>query len=160
MCRLRLRGLFPPGMAGHPCLTLRAKSLSLRGDPAKPVVPGGSESGDRFGIPNPRESGSVIGADRRRSGPSCVLPQGLPQGQTESGGIVLAAICWAASTQRRCHPQEALYLPTFSHLLIVNKLLSLSLSLSLRLSGTQMRRKETEYRQHKSAIRWPNICYM
>jgi hypothetical protein len=25
-------------------------------------------------------------------------------GQTESGGIVLAAICWA---QRRCHPEEA-----------------------------------------------------
>ena len=36
----------------------------------------------------------------------------------------------ATSAQRRCHPQEALYLPTFSHLLIVNKLLSLSLSLS------------------------------
>ncbi len=31
----------------------------------------------------------------------------------------------ATSAQRRCHPQEALYLPTFSHLLIVNKLLSL-----------------------------------
>jgi len=39
--------------------------------------------------------------------------------------------CWAMSAQRRCHPQEALYLPTFSHLLIVNKLFSLSLSLSL-----------------------------
>jgi hypothetical protein len=57
--------------------------------------------------------------------------RGVPQGQTESGGIVLADICWATSAQRRCHPQEALYLPTFSHLLIVNKLLSLSLSLSL-----------------------------
>jgi hypothetical protein len=33
-------------------------------------------SGKRFGIPKPRESGSVIGADRR-SGPSCVLPQGV-----------------------------------------------------------------------------------
>jgi hypothetical protein len=62
---------------------------------------------------------------------SCVLPKGVPQGQTESGGIVLAAICWATSAQRRCHPEEALYLPTSSHLLIVNKLLSLSLSLSL-----------------------------
>ena len=41
-------------------------------------------SGKRFGIPKPRESGSVIGADRRRSGPSCVLPQGVPQGQKES----------------------------------------------------------------------------
>ena len=67
-------------------------------------------------IPKPRESGSVIGADWRRSGPSCVLPKGVPQGQTESGGIVLAAICLATSAQRRCHPQEALYLPTFSHL--------------------------------------------
>ena len=34
----------------------------------------------------------------------------------------LAAICWAPSAQRQCHPTEALYLPTFSHLLIVNKL--------------------------------------
>ena len=24
--------------------------------------------------------------------------------------------CWATSAQRRCHPEEALYLPTFSHL--------------------------------------------
>ena len=31
----------------------------------------------------PRESGSVIGADRRRSGPSRVLPKGVPQGQRE-----------------------------------------------------------------------------
>ena len=23
--------------------------------------------------------------------------------------------CWATSAQRRCHPEEALYLPTFSH---------------------------------------------
>ena len=43
--------LFPPGMAGHPCLTLLATSLSLQGDPAKPrddpgppVVPGGQGS--------------------------------------------------------------------------------------------------------------------
>ncbi len=55
----------------------------------------------------------------------------LPKGQKKSWGIVLAAICWAPSAQRRCHQKEALHLPTFSHLLIVNKLLSLSLSLSL-----------------------------
>jgi hypothetical protein len=30
----------------------------------------------------------------------CVLPKGVPQGQSESGGIVLAAICWAPSAQR------------------------------------------------------------
>ena len=81
--------------------------------PARPLYQGVR---DRFGIPKPRQSGSVIGADRRRSGPSCVLPKGVPQGQLESGGIVLAAICWATSAQRRCHPQEALYLPTSSHL--------------------------------------------
>jgi hypothetical protein len=43
-----------------------------------------------------------------------VLPKGVPQGQTESGGIVLAAICWAPSARRRCYPREALYLPTFT----------------------------------------------
>ena len=57
--------------------------------PTSIPVPRGS--GDGFGIPNPRGSGSVIGAGRRRSGPSCVLPKGVPQGQTESGGLVLAA---------------------------------------------------------------------
>ena len=54
--------------------------------------------------------------------------QCVPQGQTESGGIILASICWAPSAQRRCHPKEAFYLLTFSHILIVNKPLSLSLS--------------------------------
>jgi len=76
----------------------------------------------------------VIGADRRRSGPSFVLPKGVPHGKTETGGMVLAAMCWAPSAQRRCHPKEALYSPTFSHLLIVKKPLSLSLSLSLSLA--------------------------
>jgi hypothetical protein len=41
----------------------------------------------------------------------------------------MGILCWTTCAQARCHPQEALYLPTFSHLLIVNKLLSLSLSL-------------------------------
>ena len=35
-----------------------------------------------------RKSGSVIGADRQRFGPSCVLLKRVPQGRTESGGIV------------------------------------------------------------------------
>jgi hypothetical protein len=40
--------------------------------------------------------------------------------------------CWATSAQRRCHPEEALYLPTFSHLFDCQQTsLSLSLSLSL-----------------------------
>ncbi len=89
--------LSPPGMAGHPCLTLRARSLSLQGDPAN-IGKGCSRparctrgAGDRFGISNPRKSGSVIGADRQRLGPSCVLLKRVPQGRTESGGIELAA---------------------------------------------------------------------
>jgi hypothetical protein len=61
-------------------------------------------SGDRFGVPKPRESGSVIGTYRRRPGPPCVLPKSVPQGQTESGGIVLAVICCSPSAQRRCDP--------------------------------------------------------
>jgi len=36
------------------------------------------------------------------------------------------APCKYSCIQRRCHPKEALNLPTFSHLMIVNKLLSLS----------------------------------
>jgi len=35
-------------------------------------------------------------------------PLCLPQGQAESGGIMLAAICWAACAQRRCLPDRAL----------------------------------------------------
>jgi hypothetical protein len=81
--------------------------------PFRPLYQGSRRS---VWIPNPRESGAEIGADRRRSGPSCVLPKDVQQGrgQTESEGIVLAAICWAPSAQRRCHPKEALYLPTFT----------------------------------------------
>ena len=56
-----------PGMAGHPV-----------SHPTCDVPFPPRRSGDRVGIPKPRESGSVIGADRRRSGPSCVLPQDLP----------------------------------------------------------------------------------
>ena len=89
---------------------------------------------DRFGIPNPRKSGSVIGADRQRFGPSCVLLKRVPQGRTESGGIVLAANAGprvpsgGVTLKRRCT-----YRPSVIYL-IVNKLLSLSLSLSLALS--------------------------
>ena len=82
---------------------------------------------DRFGIPNPRKSGSVIGADRQRFGPSCVLLKRVPQGRTESGGIVLAANAGprvpsgGVTLKRRCT-----YRPSVIYL-IVNKLLSLSL---------------------------------
>jgi len=72
---------FSPWMEGHPsrCLTLRGRSLYLQGDPAN-IGKGWSRPArctrgaeDRFGIPNPRKSGSVIGADRQRFVPSCVL---------------------------------------------------------------------------------------
>ena len=83
---------------------------------------------DRFGIPNPRKSGSVIGADRQRFGPSCVLLKRVPQGRTESGGIALAANAGprvpsgGVTLKRRCTSD-------LQSSLIVNKLLSLSLSL-------------------------------
>ncbi len=95
----------------RPFPSKETRRILERGDPAARCTRG---SGDRFGIPKPRESGSAIGANRRGSWPSCVLPKGVPQGQRESGDIELAAICWALSVQRRCHPEEALYLPTFT----------------------------------------------
>ena len=82
------------------------------------------EAVDRFGIPNPRKSGSVIGADRQRFGPSCVLLKRVPQGRTESGGIALAANAGprvpsgGVTLKRRCtHRPSVIYL-------IVNKPLS------------------------------------
>ena len=70
-------------------------------------------------------------ADRQRSVPSCVLLKRVPQGRTESGGIVLAANAGPrvpsgdVTQKRRCT-----YRPSVIYL-IVNKLFSLSLSLSL-----------------------------
>jgi hypothetical protein len=98
-----------------------------------------------------RPSGRAVSKDRLGSwdGLSLSLSQppfvrkGVPHGQTESGGIVLAVIipplaviCWAHARRggvrlvlvRLVLPHRALYLPTFSHFLIVNKLLSPSLS--------------------------------
>ena len=72
----------------------------------------------------------MIGADRRRSGPSCVLPKGVPQGQTESGGSTRRHML-GPERPEAVSPDRALYLPTFSHLLIVNKLLSLEEALYL-----------------------------
>jgi len=74
----------------------------------------------------------VIGADRQRFGPSCVLLKRVPQGRTESGGIVLAAQhrvpSGGVTQERRCT-----YQPSVIYW-IVNKRLSLSLYLSLSLS--------------------------
>ena len=83
--------------------------------PARPLYQGVC---DQFETPNPRKSGSVIWADRQRFGPSCVLLKRVPQGRTESGGIVLAANAGSrvpsgsVTLKRRCRQ----YLPTFSHL--------------------------------------------
>jgi len=108
--------------------------------PARPpVVPGVTRgAGDRFGIPNPRKSGSVIGADRQRFHPSCVLLKRVPQGRTESGGIVLAANAGPRApsggvTLKRC----CTYRPSVIYL-IVNKLLSHTHTLSLSLASLSL----------------------
>ena len=137
--------IFFPWMAGRrrvvspyvrgPFPSQEIRRIPERDDPGPPVVPG--RAVDRFGIPNPRKSGSVIGADRQRFGPSCVLLKRVPQGRTESGGIVLAANAGprvpsgGVTLKRRCT-----YRPSVIYL-IVNKLLSLSLSLYLSLSLSQ-----------------------
>jgi len=81
--------------------------------PTSIPVPRGS--GDGFGIPNPRDSGSVIGADRTVWALLCVAERRATRPNGE-WGFSTRRQCWATSGQRRCHPQEALYLPTFSHL--------------------------------------------
>jgi len=53
----------------------------------------------------------------------------------------------------RCHPKEALCLPTFSHLLIVNKLLSLSLSLSLLILNVTRGASSLTQCTHSSSFR-------
>ena len=76
----------------------------------------------------------MIGADRKRTLPSCVLPQGERRRATRPNRE------WRYSTRRHMleperpeavWPVKALRSPTFSRFSIVNKLLSLSLSLSL-----------------------------
>ena len=39
---------------------------------------------------------------------NCMLPKGVPQGQTESGVIVLAAICWAREREREIERKESI----------------------------------------------------
>jgi hypothetical protein len=86
--------VFFPGMASHPRLIL----LTYVRRPFPPRRNGEYRKGMISARPlYQRESGSVIAADRTRSIPSCVLPQGVPQVQTESWGIVLAVICWSPS---------------------------------------------------------------
>jgi hypothetical protein len=84
----KLRGRTPPGPCGGPHDACGAQCpLPSRGDAL-------------FLEQGP---GIVVVGGR----PSCVLPNGVPQGKTEChterGGIVLAVICWAPSAQRQCH---------------------------------------------------------
>jgi hypothetical protein len=68
--------IFSPGMAGHPCHTLRATSLSSkenrqiseRDDLGPPVVPGGQEIGLGIPKPSPQDGGTSHGARRLGSG--------------------------------------------------------------------------------------------
>ena len=90
--------------------------------PARPLYQGGCGS-----VWDPEPSKERVG-DWQRSGPSCVLLKRVPQGRTESGGIVLAANAGprvpsgGVTLKKRCT-----YRPSVIYL-IVNKLLSLSLS--------------------------------
>jgi hypothetical protein len=115
----------PYGRGPFPSKEIRR--ISERDDPGPPVVPGGLTGLGSVWDPEPSKERVGDWGGPERSGPSCVLPKGVPQSQTESGGILLAAICWATSAPRK---RRCTYRPSVIYL-IVNKLLSLSLSLSL-----------------------------
>ena len=97
--------------------------------PARPLYQGGCGS---VWDPSKERVGAMIGADRQRFGFSCALLKCVPQGRT--GGE------WGYSTRRQCwarvpsggvtQNRRFTYRPSVIYL-IVNKLLSLSLSLSL-----------------------------
>ena len=72
----------------------------------------------------------MIGADRWMSEPPGVR-KGVAHGQTKSGDIVLAVICWSPWRPETVLTDRALCLPIFSHFLIVNKTSLSPLSLSL-----------------------------
>jgi len=85
---------------------------------------------------------------------SPLVPPGVPHGQTESGGIVLAAICWSPCAQMLpdralCSvlpDLRALCLPTLSHFSVVN-------TTSLSLSPWRSRPSHVAYR-HTTTPRW------
>ena len=108
-----------------------------------PVVQGGQEIG--LGSRNLRRRAKARPTGRRLNWdgkPDDCAPLCSPRRATRPNGewgyysdVVLAAICWAASAQRHCYPTgrctSVVVLPTFSQLLFVNKLLSLSENSSL-----------------------------
>jgi hypothetical protein len=84
--------------------------------------------------PHPPRPASLCRSPRFSLSLLCVAEMRATRPNGEWGYSTRRHIYWAPSAQRRCHPEEALYLPTFSHLLIGNERLSLSLSRSLSVS--------------------------
>jgi hypothetical protein len=84
-------------------------------------------------------SPSVIGMDRWRSEPSCVYPPATEGHMTKRRvGVEYSPSTLEPVRPGAVSPDRALYLPTFSHFMIVNKTsLSLSLSGSLEISSSK-----------------------
>ena len=103
-------------------------SLSLFGIPKPSPQGGGTSHGARrlYG-----EANWLGRTDRGLSPLVSAHPPGGPHGQTESGGIELAVICWSPCAQRRCYPTgRYAYRPSVTFSLPI-KLHSLSLSFIL-----------------------------
>jgi hypothetical protein len=75
--------------------------------PARPLYQGGCGS-----VWDPEPSKERVGD---WGGPATVWSL-LCVAETRAVGYSTRRQCWATSAQRRCHPEEVLYLPTFSHL--------------------------------------------
>ena len=73
--------------------------------PARPLYQGGCGS-----VGDPELSKELVG-----DWGSCVAETRATRPNGE-WGYSTCCKCWATSAQRRCHPEEALYLPIFSHL--------------------------------------------
>ncbi len=142
-----VRGLFP---------SKETRRISERDDPVRPLY-----QGVRGSVWDPEPSPERVGD---WGGPAtvwsllCVAETRATRPNGE-WGYSTRRQCWATSAQRRCHPEEALYLPNFSHVfvnLIVNKLFSLSLSLSLARSLARDHIHCAHRRQGTSSIPGPD----
>jgi len=130
--------LFPASLAerarGHPAIAARARA-HLVGAP--------TPSASALALPQHGLSPEEEGGRRRRGADAVRVRKRLKAAQVRGDTLLeqvllrklklltksnkKSASYWP-TLEGRCLPQEALYLPTFSHLLIVNKLFSLSLS--------------------------------
>ena len=112
---------FPPGWqvtrvspyVRGPFPSKEIRRIPERVDPGPPVVPGGSGS-----VWDPEPSKERVGD---WGGPATVwsllcVAETRARRPNEEWGYSTRRQCWATSAQRRCHPEEALYLPTVSHL--------------------------------------------